>query len=82
MQIRIRIRSSLLAALWIRVGFSADPVYLNADPDTDPIQEAIPMRIRIKILVRLLSHIKLNFYIFNRSKNIHTKVQKAESQVY
>jgi hypothetical protein len=49
------------------------------------------MRIRIRILVRLLSHKKLNFYmknirkVGNKSKRIHRKVQKpfwkAENQV-
>ncbi len=55
--------------LWIRIGFNAD---------TDPvfnsmrirIQEAWPMRIRIRILVRLLSQKNLKFenmaYLFER----------------
>ncbi len=49
------------------------------------IQEVKPMRIQA---VRLLRHKKFNFYmkniinVGNRSKNIHTKVQKPVNQVY
>ena len=69
----------------IRIGFNADldpAFYLNADPDTDPDLGAKPKRIWIRILVRLLSHKKLKFYmknileVDNRSRNIHAKVQK------
>ncbi len=67
----LRLKKYTFPVLWIRIGFS---------------QGAKPMRIqnriRIRILVRLKSHKKLHFYmkniltVGNKSKNVHTKVQK------
>jgi hypothetical protein len=58
-------KKGLKTVLWIRIGF-------NEDSDPDPafyirirIQGATPMRIRIRILVILSSHKKLNFYMTN-----------------
>jgi hypothetical protein len=75
---------SVGSVLWIRISFNANPdpaCYLNADPNPDPGSQTNadpdPGQIfKFKVTKKLNFHMKNILKVCNRSKNIHTKVQK------
>ncbi len=59
------------SVLWIRIGF-------NADPDPGSQNQCESWRIRIRILIRLLRHKKLNFYM----KNVFKKGKRSKTYLW